>query len=136
MARNPLPGAAERCFEVWRDYLQLARVVAELAKAEPEPEPPPDPAGSPPERPVPPAEPLCSFCKHNGESRTVYASHRLKDAEGRVQCPVLRQYTCPQCGARGDGAHTRRFCPLTRHGYTSVYAGGHRNSAGRKRRKL
>lgn len=76
---------------------------------------------------------LCSFCKHNGESRNVYASHKLKDEAGRVQCPYLRKYTCPQCGASKDTAHTRRFCPLTKEGYASVYRGCARNSAGKKK---
>lgn len=51
----------------------------------------------------------------------MYRSHNLRDAQGRLQCPVLRSYICPQCGATQDQAHTRRFCPLTHRGYTSVY---------------
>ncbi|KAL8164521.1 UNVERIFIED_CONTAM: hypothetical protein K2H54_052918 [Gekko kuhli] len=131
MARNPFPAPEERHFEVWRDYLQLARVVAELGKAEPRGESP----GPPREEPRVAANGgVCSFCKHNGESRSIYASHSLKDREGRVQCPILRQYTCPQCGASGDRAHTRRFCPLTGQGYTSVYHSSQRNSAGRMKK--
>ncbi|KAM4754599.1 nanos homolog 3 [Cyanocitta cristata] len=64
----------------------------------------------------------CSFCKHNGEAPGVYRSHSLRDAHGRLQCPVLRSYVCPQCGATQDRAHTRRFCPRTHRGYTSVYS--------------
>ncbi|XP_078506858.1 uncharacterized protein LOC144767131 [Lissotriton helveticus] len=65
----------------------------------------------------------CAFCKHNGEPRNIYSTHALKDARGCVQCPVLRQYVCPQCQGTGDSAHTRRFCPLTEKGYASVYQG-------------
>uniref|UniRef100_A0A8D2NN26 Nanos-type domain-containing protein n=1 Tax=Zosterops lateralis melanops TaxID=1220523 RepID=A0A8D2NN26_ZOSLA len=81
-------------FDMWRDYLGLRAVV-----------------------PVP-----CSFCQHNGEAPDMYRSHSLRDAQGQLQCPVLRSYVCPQCGATQDQAHTRRFCPLTHHGYTSVYS--------------
>ncbi|KAL7988307.1 hypothetical protein Chor_007226 [Crotalus horridus] len=77
----------------------------------------------------------CSFCKQNGESRSIYTSHRLKDEAGRVQCPILRKYKCPQCGASEDFAHTRRFCPLTKQGYISVYTACIRNSAGKRKKK-
>ncbi|XP_058027574.1 nanos homolog 3 isoform X2 [Ahaetulla prasina] len=78
----------------------------------------------------------CSFCKQNGESRSIYTSHRLKDEAGLVQCPILRKYKCPQCGASEDFAHTRRFCPLTKQGYTSVYTSCMRNSAGKRKKKV
>lgn len=54
---------------------------------------------------------VCVFCKNNGEQMAVYSSHILKDEAGRVQCPVLRKYTCPLCGVSGDAAHTIRYCP-------------------------
>ncbi|KAM8972517.1 nanos homolog 3 [Pelodytes ibericus] len=78
---------------------------------------------------------FCTFCKHNGESKRVYSQHTLKDSRGNVQCPILRCYVCPQCGSTGDHAHTRRFCPLTEKGYSSVYQTTTRNSAGKKTRK-
>ncbi|XP_068604349.1 nanos homolog 2-like [Brachionichthys hirsutus] len=54
---------------------------------------------------------LCRFCKQNGETARVYRSHKLKADDGRVICPILWNYTCPVCGATGDRAHTRRYCP-------------------------
>ena len=57
------------------------------------------------------AKRLCVFCKNNGEAESVYASHILKDDDGRVLCPILRAYTCPICGDSGDTAHTIKYCP-------------------------
>ena len=54
---------------------------------------------------------VCVFCRNNGETESFYTSHYLKDAEGKVTCPVLRAYTCPLCGANGDAAHTIKYCP-------------------------
>ncbi|XP_063302448.1 nanos homolog 3 [Pelobates fuscus] len=150
-------------FDMWKDYLELNKLVTELAKKEskvtrrdndntvvgtemyqqplterstdvptvlykslsahrqpacPDPAPRDETA-------------FCTFCKHNGESKVVYTRHRLKDENGRVECPILRCYVCPQCGATGKNAHTRRFCPLTEKGYTSVYQTA-RNSTGKK----
>lgn len=135
-------------FEVWADYFRLAQLVQAMAdkkeeaaaaaalaalqlRDDGEEEAPAPPR---PRRPVEasPEAAVCQFCKHNGETRRVYASHQLKDDFGRVQCPVLRNYTCPQCGASGDLAHTKRFCPLTRRGYASVYSRSGRNSAGKR----
>ncbi|CAH2099396.1 unnamed protein product [Euphydryas editha] len=53
----------------------------------------------------------CRFCKNNGERESYYRSHSLR-ARGRVSCPVLRAYRCRRCGARGDRAHTLKYCPL------------------------
>ncbi|XP_053610028.1 nanos homolog 1-like [Plodia interpunctella] len=55
----------------------------------------------------------CAFCKNNGEPLSWYSAHSLKDSRGRVRCPVLRGYRCPQCGASGDWAHTIKYCPGT-----------------------
>ena len=55
---------------------------------------------------------ICVFCRNNGENEAVYSTHQLKDAQGRVTCPVLYIYTCPICGATGEHAHTIKYCPL------------------------
>ncbi|UXI14567.1 mitochondrial uncoupling protein 4 [Sarcoptes scabiei] len=53
----------------------------------------------------------CGFCKNNGEPEEVYRSH-FKMVNGKVNCPILRQYRCTICDATGDYAHTRSYCPL------------------------
>ncbi|CAL8070920.1 unnamed protein product [Calicophoron daubneyi] len=54
---------------------------------------------------------LCPFCRNNGEPFDVYVTHKVKDASGRVTCPVLRMLTCPLCKSTGDAAHTIKHCP-------------------------
>ncbi|XP_055697113.1 nanos homolog 2-like [Phlebotomus papatasi] len=53
----------------------------------------------------------CVFCCNNKESREVYMSHRVKDAQGRVTCPRLFNYECPICKKKGAEAHTVKYCP-------------------------
>ncbi|XP_065261838.1 nanos homolog 1-like [Emys orbicularis] len=57
---------------------------------------------------------ICVFCRNNGAPQEVFGSHVLKSLDGRVLCPILRAYTCPLCSARGDNAHTIKYCPLSR----------------------
>ncbi|THD20993.1 Nanos 1 [Fasciola hepatica] len=54
---------------------------------------------------------LCAFCRNNGEPFEVYITHKVKDASGRVTCPVLRLLSCPLCKSTGDAAHTIKYCP-------------------------
>ncbi|KAL7057588.1 hypothetical protein AAHC03_016625 [Spirometra sp. Aus1] len=56
---------------------------------------------------------ICVFCRNNHETFEIYSSHRVKDRDGRVICPILRNIVCPICSATGDTAHTVRFCPQT-----------------------
>ncbi|XP_072254999.1 nanos homolog 3 [Pyxicephalus adspersus] len=123
-------------FNMWRDYLGLNKVLRSIVqerrqvgiqRQEEIPQPAPNtPSASPI---TPPGEQqdncterfLCSFCKHNGEPWHVYRGHNLRDRQDKVICPILRSYICPQCGATGDNAHTKRFCPRTNKNYTSVY---------------
>uniref|UniRef100_A0A8C3SP09 Nanos-type domain-containing protein n=1 Tax=Chelydra serpentina TaxID=8475 RepID=A0A8C3SP09_CHESE len=135
------PVAIMHDFNMWRDYLNLSKVLGEIIEEHRQE------SGSLrtcetaalclPETPLPmspgdassPNKPICSFCRHNGESRQVYSSHLLKQADGTVVCPILRSYVCPVCGATGDEAHTLKYCPGNQ-GKRSLFCKGRRNSAG------
>ncbi|XP_028712011.1 nanos homolog 2 [Peromyscus leucopus] len=127
-------------FDMWKDYFNLSQVIltiiqgrrqrlvdqgAEVPTPSPQEKSEQEPGGSGN------LATLCNFCKHNGESRHVYASHQLKTSEGVVVCPILRHYVCPLCEATGDQAHTLKYCPLNS-SQQSLYRRGGRNSAGRK----
>ncbi|RNA35905.1 nanos-like protein [Brachionus plicatilis] len=53
---------------------------------------------------------MCTFCKTNGEPEHIYKSHSIKNIQGRVTCPLLKQYICPACGQSGENAHTITYC--------------------------
>ncbi|XP_005370311.1 nanos homolog 2 [Microtus ochrogaster] len=123
-------------FDMWRDYFNLSQVILTIIKDRRQRQKDEGASGLQEKREQElgvsgslPA--LCNFCKHNGESRHVYASHQLKTPEGVVVCPILRHYVCPLCGATGDHAHTLKYCPLNSN-QQSLYRRGGRNSAGRK----
>ena len=49
---------------------------------------------------------LCPFCRNKGASPALYMSHTLRDATGKLLCPVLRSLSCPLCHATGDNVRT------------------------------
>ena len=53
---------------------------------------------------------ICTFCKTNGEPEHIYKSHTIKNIQGRVTCPLLKEYVCPACGQSGENAHTITYC--------------------------
>jgi hypothetical protein len=54
-----------------------------------------------------------------------YQSHNLRSDEGKVSCPVLREYNCPICNnGGGDNAHTIKYCPLARNSRPGASGGG------------
>ncbi|KAI1293794.1 Nanos -like protein 1 [Halotydeus destructor] len=55
---------------------------------------------------------FCGFCRTNGETMENCSSHSLKDASGKVTCPILSRHVCELCGATGPEAHTRSHCPF------------------------
>lgn len=56
----------------------------------------------------------CRFCKNHPapESAEYAKTHVLRDEEGRITCPILREFVCTICNATGDSAHTYRYCPI------------------------
>lgn len=54
----------------------------------------------------------CGFCKRNNEPAHVVESHLTKNpVTGKTTCPLLMKYKCEICGATGEDAHTRSYCP-------------------------
>ena len=53
--------------------------------------------------------PCCKVCKDSGEPESVYASHYVKDRDGRVCCPKLLKIQCLRCGKNG---HTSSYCSV------------------------
>uniref|UniRef100_A0A8C1SNJ4 Nanos homolog 2 n=1 Tax=Cyprinus carpio TaxID=7962 RepID=A0A8C1SNJ4_CYPCA len=120
---NSIP-AADGCFLMWRDYMDLRRTLSQLLEHRDEGRASAE-GGTPAEgsmragstssasstsasssRDLGTPRDTCGFCRQNGETAVVYTSHRLKARDGRVLCPILRSYVCPFCSATGDWAHT------------------------------
>lgn len=77
----------------------------------------------------------CVFCRSNGEREREYMGHRLKNpVTNIVECPQLRKFVCPICGANGDSAHTVSYCPANNKwtGSTVKHLKAMRSSAGKK----
>ncbi|XP_078449063.1 uncharacterized protein LOC144717541 isoform X1 [Lampetra planeri] len=106
-----------------RDHFSESAAAAQLRRQGP---------GEADKRAVGGSPPLCSFCLTNGATERVYGSHDLRDTAGRVSCPVLRAYTCPQCGQSGDVAHTLKYCPLSQGKVLPLHTA--RNACGPRRR--
>lgn len=62
-------------------------------------------------KPPPESVMVCSFCEKNGEDPSFYGSHKLKDENNEICCPVIKKYTCPNCGVKGK--HTASYCPFS-----------------------
>ena len=56
-----------------------------------------------------PRIPCCKVCKDSGEPESVYASHYVKDRDGRVCCPKLLKIQCLRCSKKG---HTSGYCTV------------------------
>ena len=79
----------------------------------------------------------CGFCKKNGEVPEIYTSHKLNH-QGKVVCPYLRELVCEICGATGDVAHTKTYCPNNNSGQvalTTLLKATKHQSDGKLRRK-
>ncbi|XP_077294492.1 nanos homolog 3-like [Arctopsyche grandis] len=62
----------------------------------------------------------CGFCKANGEHRSYYSTHNLKDNYQRIVCPILFKYVCPTCKVTGHNAHTAKYCPMSNDPFPSI----------------
>ncbi|XP_047495539.1 uncharacterized protein LOC125043483 isoform X1 [Penaeus chinensis] len=62
---------------------------------------------------------FCGFCRRNGATLKKFLNHPLRNDVGKLVCPVLRSYTCPNCGATGDAAHTVSYCPSKKQPHNS-----------------
>ncbi|XP_016399020.1 nanos homolog 1-like [Sinocyclocheilus rhinocerous] len=110
--------AADGCFQMWRDYMDLRWTLSQLlqhrdgAQAADVRETPAEAfvgAGSSSNvsssnvssisasssRGLRTPRDFCGFCHKNGEMPVVCMSHRLKARDGRILCPILRSYVCP-----------------------------------------
>ena len=53
----------------------------------------------------------CNYCRKMQQPPSCYLTHRTRDGNGLVVCPLLRLVRCALCGASGDFAHTTTYCP-------------------------
>ena len=58
----------------------------------------------------------CNYCRKSQQPPSCYLTHRTRDGNGIVVCPVLRLVQCALCGASGDFAHTTTYCPYNPNG--------------------
>lgn len=81
-------------------------------------------------------KPVCKFCLKNGEAEIIYENHVLRDEDGRIACPILRSHNCELCGATGDSAHTKKYCPLYEELGDNLFPGFRRLASGVTTTKL
>lgn len=54
---------------------------------------------------------FCSYCRKIGGHRFLYEDHQLKNEDGKILCPILKEDGCFLCDATGDKVHLPKECP-------------------------
>lgn len=75
---------------------------------------------------------FCGFCKRNGEVAEFYQSHKLRDSDQRIVCPILSKFKCPYCAE--TGVHTAGYCPQNPKVQQNQHQANNSTAARRRRR--